>query len=146
MAHSRRGFLGAAAGSVAALSLPRIAHAAGAPEAIQAEVAKRHDEGVLRLQQWIREPAIAAENRGMDKGCETMLRLARERLAGSYPGYVFTNPPLKLPAGHFGLGHGGGAHAPDEYLVIESANPKLRGWDGTVRSYVDYLYELSTIA
>ena len=67
------------------------------------------------------------------------------RLGGSYPGYVFTNPPLKLPAGHFGLGHGGGAHAPDEYLVIESSNPKLRGWDGAVRSYVDYLYELATI-
>jgi hypothetical protein len=78
MTHSRRGFLGAAAGSVAALSLPRLAHAAGAPEAIQAEIVKRHDEGVLRLQQWIREPAIAAENRGMDAGCETMLRLARE--------------------------------------------------------------------
>jgi len=68
------------------------------------------------------------------------------RLGGSYPGYVFTNPPLRLPAGHFGLGHGGGAHAPDEYLVIESANPKVRGWDGAVRSYVDYLYELATVA
>ena len=68
------------------------------------------------------------------------------RLGGSYPGYIFTNPPLRLPAGHFGLGHGGGAHAPDEYLVIEPLNPKLRGWDGAVRSYVDYLYELATIA
>ena len=67
------------------------------------------------------------------------------RLGGSYPGYVFTNAPLRLPAGHFGLGHGGGAHAPDEYLVIESANPKVRGWDGAVRSYADYLYELATI-
>src|SRR5215468_4916501 len=43
------------------------------------------------------------------------------RNAGSYPGYVFTNPPLKLASGHFGLGHGSGAHAPDEYYVIESA-------------------------
>src|SRR5262245_49985700 len=40
------------------------------------------------------------------------------RNAGSYPGYVFTNAPLSLPAGHFGLGHGSGAHAPDEYFVI----------------------------
>src|SRR6184192_3831716 len=37
------------------------------------------------------------------------------RNAGSYPGYVFTGEPLKLAAGHFGLGHGSGAHAPDEY-------------------------------
>jgi len=68
------------------------------------------------------------------------------RNAGSYPGYVFTSKPLELPAGHFGLGHGSGAHAPDEYFVIESANPKVMGWDGAVRSYVDYLYELATTA
>ncbi len=68
------------------------------------------------------------------------------RNAGSYPGYVFTAEPLKLPAAHFGLGHGSGAHAPDEYYVIESAHPKVAGWDGAVRSFVDYLYELATIA
>src|SRR5438105_1908664 len=64
------------------------------------------------------------------------------RNAGSYPGYVFTNPPVSLPAGHFGLGHGSGAHAPDEYYVIESANPKVQGLDGAVMSFVEYLYEL----
>ena len=68
------------------------------------------------------------------------------RNAGSYPGYVFTGEPLKLPAGHFGLGHGSGAHAPDEYFVIESSNPKVMGFDGAVRSFVDYLYELATVA
>jgi len=65
------------------------------------------------------------------------------RNAGSYPGWVFTGAPLNLPAGHFGLGHGGGAHAPDEYLLIESTNPRLRGFDDAVRSYVDYLFELA---
>jgi len=65
------------------------------------------------------------------------------RLAGSWPGYVFTGEPLGLPAGHFGLGHGNGAHAPDEYLVIESANPKVQGFDGGVRSQIEYLYELA---
>ncbi len=65
------------------------------------------------------------------------------RLAGSYPGYVFTGEPLKLGAGHFGLGHGSGAHAPDEYYVIESTNPKVQGFDGAVMSYVEYLYELA---
>ncbi len=68
------------------------------------------------------------------------------RNAGSYPGWVFTTPPLGLAAGHFGLGHGSGAHAPDEYYVIESSNPKVSGYDGAVRSFVDYLYELATIA
>lgn len=65
------------------------------------------------------------------------------RGAGSYPGWVFTSEPLKLAAGHFGLGHGSGAHAPDEYYVIESSNPKVSGFDGAVRSFVDYLYELA---
>src|SRR5215470_5076633 len=66
------------------------------------------------------------------------------RLAGSWPGYVFTGDPLRLPAGHFGLGHGGGAHAPDEYYVIESSNPKVQGIDGATRSYVEFLYELGS--
>jgi acetylornithine deacetylase/succinyl-diaminopimelate desuccinylase-like protein len=65
------------------------------------------------------------------------------RLAGSWPGYIFTGDPLRLPAGHFGLGHGNGAHAPNEYYVIESANPKIQGMAGAVRSQVDYLYELA---
>ena len=65
------------------------------------------------------------------------------RNAGSYPGYVFTGEPLKLPSGHFGLGHGSGAHAPDEYYLIESTSPKMEGWDGAVRSFVNYLYELA---
>jgi acetylornithine deacetylase/succinyl-diaminopimelate desuccinylase-like protein len=64
------------------------------------------------------------------------------RNAGSYPGYVFTGKPLGLASGHFGLGHGSGAHAPDEYFVVESANPDIEGWDGAVMSYVEYLYEL----
>jgi acetylornithine deacetylase/succinyl-diaminopimelate desuccinylase-like protein len=64
------------------------------------------------------------------------------RNAGSWPGYVFTGAPLHLPAGHFGLGHGSGAHAPNEY-VIESTNPKVQGLDGAVFSYVEYLYEVA---
>ncbi len=65
------------------------------------------------------------------------------RSAGSWPGYVFTGEPLHLPAGHFGLGHGSGAHAPNEYYVIESANPKVQGIDGAVFSYVEYLHEVA---
>ena len=63
------------------------------------------------------------------------------RLAGSWPGYVFTGEPLNLPAGHFGLGHGNGAHAPTEYYAIESADPRIQGMDGAVLSQVEYLYE-----
>jgi acetylornithine deacetylase/succinyl-diaminopimelate desuccinylase-like protein len=65
------------------------------------------------------------------------------RSAGSWPGYIFTNPPLSLPAGHFGLGHGTGAHAPNEYYLIDSTNPKVAGLDGAAGSFVEYLYALA---
>jgi acetylornithine deacetylase/succinyl-diaminopimelate desuccinylase-like protein len=68
------------------------------------------------------------------------------RLAGSWPGYVFTGDPLHLPAGHFGMGHGNGAHAPDEYYLVESKNPKVAGMDEAVRSHVEFLYEVARTA
>ena len=64
-------------------------------------------------------------------------------MLGAFAGYVFTDPPLSLPAGHFGLGHGTGAHAPDEYYLIESDNPRVPGLDGAVASFVEYLYALA---
>jgi acetylornithine deacetylase/succinyl-diaminopimelate desuccinylase-like protein len=65
------------------------------------------------------------------------------RLAGSWPGVTFTGAPLRLAAGMFGMGHGDGAHAPDEYFIIESANPKVAGMDGAVRSYVELFRSLA---
>ena len=65
------------------------------------------------------------------------------RSAGSWPGSVFTGPPLRLAAAQFGLGHGSGAHAPDEYFVIDSANPKVLGFTGQSMAYIDFLYEMA---
>jgi acetylornithine deacetylase/succinyl-diaminopimelate desuccinylase-like protein len=65
------------------------------------------------------------------------------RLAGSWPGYVFTSAPVSLPAGQFGLGHGSGAHAPDEYMLIDSTNPKVAGYDGATAGFVDFLYQMA---
>lgn len=65
------------------------------------------------------------------------------RNAGSYPGFVFTDAPLSLASGHFGLGYGTGAHAPDEFFVIESDNKNIYGFDGAALSYVEYLYALA---
>ncbi|MEY2883704.1 MAG: hypothetical protein RL490_1428 [Pseudomonadota bacterium] len=67
------------------------------------------------------------------------------RLAGSWPGSVFTQPPVNLPAGQFGLGHGSGAHAPNEYFVIDSSNPKVQGLVGSTMGFVDFLYEMASI-
>ncbi|MEA2328869.1 MAG: hypothetical protein QOE68_3828 [Thermoanaerobaculia bacterium] len=45
---------------------------------IKREVAKRHDEAVKRLQDWIALPSIAAEDRNFPAGPEYMAKLARE--------------------------------------------------------------------
>jgi len=45
---------------------------------IRAEIANRHDESVHRLQEWIHQPSIAAENRGVSEGCDLAIRLLRE--------------------------------------------------------------------
>ncbi|MBX3594769.1 MAG: M20/M25/M40 family metallo-hydrolase [Sphingomonas sp.] len=68
------------------------------------------------------------------------------RLAGSWPGVIFTGPPLNLPAGQFGFGHGSGAHAPNEYFVIESSNPKVMGMDEAAFGFVDFLYQVAATA
>lgn len=68
------------------------------------------------------------------------------RNPGSWPGYVFTGPPLKLPGGHFGLGNGDGAHAPNEYYLVDSTDPKVAGINRAVRSFVDYLYTLAVVS
>lgn len=68
------------------------------------------------------------------------------RRAGSWPGVVFTGPPLKLAAGHFGVGRGGGAHAPDEWLLIESSDPKVAGYAQQAEMFASYLYETARAA
>lgn len=67
------------------------------------------------------------------------------RSGGSWPGYLFTEAPLKLPTMHFGLGYGRGAHSKDEIFVVEPKGPKVEGITGAVRSHVDLLYTFASI-
>src|SRR6476619_3151480 len=75
---SRREFLGGTPASATKLAFPQILRSDDRLDAIQAEIVKRHGEGVARLQEWVRQPSIAAEGRGMTEGCELMMRFARE--------------------------------------------------------------------
>ena len=59
---------------------------------------------------------------------------------------MFTGAPLNMAAGHFGSGRGGGAHAPDEWLLIASSNPKVAGYDDQAVLFADYLYEVARAA
>jgi len=65
------------------------------------------------------------------------------RSAGSWPGVTFTGAPLNMPAAQFGVGRGGGAHAPDEWFLIDSTNPKLAGLDEQAILYADFLYDIA---
>jgi acetylornithine deacetylase/succinyl-diaminopimelate desuccinylase-like protein len=67
------------------------------------------------------------------------------RLAGSWPGYVFTGDPLRKPAGQFGLGIGGGAHAPDEFFVIEPRDRRIAGLVEQTMGYVEFLYAMADV-
>ncbi len=77
----RRSFLNSAiTGAAAIAAMRRTGAAESAPEvkAIGAEIDKHHEEAVQRLQAWIRQPSIAAENRGMTEGCELTMRMLRD--------------------------------------------------------------------
>ena len=62
------------------------------------------------------------------------------RNAGSWPGVIFNGAPLNLPASQFGVARGNGAHAPNEWFLIRSTNPKVNGLDEATMAFVDYLY------
>src|SRR5436189_2420425 len=75
----RRAFLQDLSGAAAAVALPRAVLTQQSELApIYAQIERRHDEAVQRLQEWIRHPSIAAENRGMNEGCELTMRMLRD--------------------------------------------------------------------
>lgn len=65
------------------------------------------------------------------------------RIGGSAPFYQFTER-LGLPLVFNGLGHGAGAHGPNEYMLIYPAEgSKVAGLADIEKSYVDLLFALS---
>lgn len=63
-------------------------------------------------------------------------------MAGSAPFCMFNREPLNLPFVIGGLGHGGRAHAPNEYLVVEEGGP-TGGLRTLEKSFVVILDNLS---
>src|SRR6266511_3398202 len=76
---NRRDFVKTAALGAASFTMPQ-PKLADDPELtpIWAQIAKQHGETVQRLQHWIRQPSIAAENRGMMEGCDLTMQMLRE--------------------------------------------------------------------
>jgi acetylornithine deacetylase/succinyl-diaminopimelate desuccinylase-like protein len=77
------------------------------------------------LNKWDRTPAIAP------------------RLAGSAPYYLFTER-LGLPLLAVGLGHGSGAHAPNEYMVVApKPDSRIAGLAEIEKFYVDLVFSFA---
>src|ERR1700756_4195064 len=75
----RRTFLQGTLAGAATLAIPHCAAAAD-PDLtpVWTQIEKHHDEAVQRLQEWIKQPSIAAENRGVNEGCDLTMRFLRE--------------------------------------------------------------------
>ena len=83
---NRRNFVRTAALSAASIGISRLTLAQESElQPIWAEITKRHDETVRSLQTWIKQPSIAAENRGMNEGCQ----LTMEMLADDFRGIMY---------------------------------------------------------
>ena len=68
-----------AAMAAASTALPPIAESQDSDlQPIITQIQKQHDENVQRLQTWIRQPSIAAENRGMQEGCRLMMEMLQD--------------------------------------------------------------------
>ena len=68
-----------AGGTAAALAAPTVLRAASDPWAAQrAELARSHDENVKRLQDWIGQPSIAAEQRNVEGGAPLLVSLLKD--------------------------------------------------------------------
>src|ERR1700741_4921365 len=75
----RRTFLQGTLAGAATLAIPH--HAAAADpdlSPVWTQIEKHHDEAVQRLQEWIKQPSIAAENRGVNEGCDLTMCFLRE--------------------------------------------------------------------
>src|ERR1700751_680043 len=75
----RRTFLQGTLAGAAPLAMPHPAVASDADlTPVWTQIEKHHDEAVQRLQEWIKQPSIAAENRGVNEGCDLTKRFLRE--------------------------------------------------------------------
>ena len=70
-------------------------------------------------------------------------------LGGYWPAYLFSNQevgervaPVSMPIAMGGAGHGGGAHAANEFMVIEGAG-KVYGYAGAEKSHAAIFYNFA---
>lgn len=105
------------------------------------DVVVRSMEGYPAAQTSIENPLVQAAIGVFNKYGHTPTVMPR--LAGSAPFYQFTER-LGLPLVFSGLGHGAGAHAPNEYMVIWPVDGStVAGLAEVEKAYVDLLYAVA---
>jgi len=105
------------------------------------DVVVRSMEGYPAAQTSVDNPLVQAAIGVFNKYGHTPTVMPR--LAGSAPFYQFTER-LGLPLVFSGLGHGSGAHAPNEYMVIfPRAGSDIAGLAEVEKAYVDLLYSIA---
>jgi acetylornithine deacetylase/succinyl-diaminopimelate desuccinylase-like protein len=125
---------------------------AEAESKLKAHLAKRGFDDVKVVVSGGYSPTETAEDSVLIRAQKAVLEKAgipyslSPRSAGSWPGVMFSGPPLNLPASQFGIGRGNGAHAPDEWMLMKSTNPKVAGIDDAAMLFADLLYEVAATA
>jgi len=105
------------------------------------DVVVRSMEGYPAAQTSVENPLVQAAIGVFNKYGHTPTVMPR--LAGSAPFYQFTER-LGLPLVFTGLGHGAGAHAPNEYMVIRPKEGSgIAGLAEVEKGYVDLLYAIA---
>ncbi len=105
------------------------------------DVEVRSLEGYPAAQTSVENPLVQAAIGVFNKYGRTPTVMPR--LAGSAPFYEFTER-LGIPLVFSGLGHGSGAHAPNEYMVIHPREGSgVAGLAEVEKAYVDLLYAIA---
>jgi len=121
---TRRDFVAAAGAAGASLASARAFSADRERAPVYAAIDKQHDEGVARLQAWIRQPSIAAEQRGIEEGCALTMSMLRD--AGF--GHVERMPTDGCP-GIFATLDAGAKRTVGLYFMYDVKQVDPREWD-----------------
>jgi acetylornithine deacetylase/succinyl-diaminopimelate desuccinylase-like protein len=96
---------------------------------------QRHDTEIAKASDQMYE-AFRAERRSPPVENQASI------MGGYWPAYLFSGDPISLPIAGGAVGSGGGAHAANEFYVIEGAK-KTYGMAGAEKSVATVLYNFA---